>query len=789
MTESSMKIALIGNNLPRKCGIATFTTDLRKALTDVNPDNDCYVLAMNDPGAHYDYPAQVRFEIQQDSLVDYKSAADFLNLRNPDVVSLQHEYGIFGGVAGSHILSLLQALNVPVVTTLHTVLHDPDRGQRNLMHQLAHISSRLVVMSRRAADFLVDIYAVSPEKIDVIPHGIPDVPFTDPNFYKDKLNVEGKHVLLTFGLLSANKGIEYVIRALPQILTRVPNLVYIVLGATHPQVKRQEGERYRLSLTQLTEDLGISEQVYFYDRFVELEELVEFIGAADIYITPYLSQAQIVSGTLAYTVGAGKAVISTPYWYAEELLAQGRGLFVPFRDSQAIAEQVLHLLQDEAGRHALRKRAYLYGREMIWSQVAEHYLESFEQAKVTHRPGSSAQISALAKSVMTTSQGALPELRLDHLLRMTDDLGILQHAMFHLPNYAEGYTTDDNARALLLALQLHTDGNQNTRQVEDLISSYLAFLGYAFNSATKRFRNFLSYDRRWLEESGSEDSQGRALWALGVTLAQMRQENFSGVAARIFETGLPVVLETTSPRAWAYALLGIHAYIRRFSGDRAVKDIGETLAERLADLFRGCSTLDWPWFEDTVTYGNARLPHALLLASQWTGRQEYARIGFESLDWLACIQTSQEGHFVPIGSNGFYRRGETKARFDQQPVEAGAMVSATLEAYRMSKSDFWMEQAERAFRWFLGENDLGLSLYDPSTGGCYDGLHPDRLNRNQGAESTLSFLMALVEMRSKTQIERGQYGIALQPSSPIYPASTPLSPPMRGGNGRRQPEI
>jgi glycosyltransferase involved in cell wall biosynthesis len=789
MMQPAMKIALIGNYLPRKCGIATFTTDLHKALVELNPGNDCYVLAMNDPGSHYDYPAQVRLEIQQDSLANYKSAADFLNLKNPDVVCLQHEYGIFGGIAGSHILSLLQALNAPVVTTLHTVLRDPDSDQRKIMQQLAHISSRLVVMSRKAADFLADIYAVSPEKIDVIPHGIPDVPFTDPNFYKDNLNVEGKHVLLTFGLLSANKGIEYAIRALPEILTRVPNLVYIVLGATHPQVKRQEGERYRRSLTQLAEDLGVSEHVDFYDRFVELEELIEFIGAADIYITPYLNQAQIVSGTLAYTVGAGKAVISTPYWFAEELLAQGRGLFVPFRDPQAIATQVLHLLQDEAERHALRKRAYLYGREMIWSQVAQGYLESFAQAKVTRRQVFSAQILARAESVLTTAQETLPELRLDHLLHMTDDLGILQHAVFHLPNYAEGYTTDDNARALLLALQLHTSGDQDKRQVEALISRYLAFLGYAFNPATEWFRNFLSYDRRWLEENGSEDSQGRALWALGVTLGQMRQENLSGVAARLFETGLPVILETTSPRAWAYALLGIHAYLGRFSGDRAVRDIGETLAERLADLFRGCSRLDWPWFEEIVTYSNARLPHALLLASQWTGREEYARIGFESLDWLACIQTSPEGHFVPIGSNGFYRRGEEKARFDQQPVEAGAMVSAALQAYRMSRDDCWMEHAERAFAWFLGENDLGLPLYDPGTGGCCDGLHSDRVNRNQGAESTLAFLMALEEMRSQTQIESGQYEMAFQPSNLMHPPSIPVSAPLPGHNGRKRPGV
>lgn len=789
MMQSSMKIALIGNYLPRKCGIATFTTDLHKALAESNPGSVCYVLAMNDPGAHYDYPAQVRFEIQQESLADYKSAADFLNLMNPDVVSLQHEYGIFGGVAGSHILSLLQALNVPVVTTLHTVLRDPDSDQRKIMRQLAHISSRLVVMSRRAADFLVDIYAVSPEKIDVIPHGIPDVPFTDPNFYKDKLNVEGKHVLLTFGLLSANKGIEYVIRALPEILARVPNLVYVVLGTTHPQVMRQEGERYRRGLAQLAEELGVSEYIYFYDRFVELEELVEFIGAADIYITPYLNQAQIVSGTLAYTVGAGKAVISTPYWYAQELLAQGRGLFVPFKDSPAIAAQVLLLLQDEAERHALRKRAYLYGREMIWSQVAQGYLESFERAKVTRKQGLSASILAPAEPVLPAAQRALPELRLDHLLRMTDGLGILQHAVFHLPNYAEGYTTDDNARALLLALHLHASGDQDKPQVEELVSRYLAFVEYAFNPATRRFRNFLSYARRWLEEIGSEDSQGRALWALGVTLAQLRQENFSGVAARLFEMSLPVILETTSPRAWAYALLGIHAYLGRFSGDRSVRDIGETLAQRLVDLFRGCSKLDWPWFEDTVAYSNARLPHSLLLAGQWTGREEYTRIGFESLDWLAGIQTSQEGHFVPIGSNGFYQRGGVKARFDQQPVEAGAMVSAALEAYRMTKDDSWMERAERAFGWFLGENDLGLPLYDPGTGGCCDGLHSDRVNRNQGAESTLAFLMALAEMRSETRIKSGQYEMAFQPSNLMHPPSIPVSAPLPGHNGRRRPGV
>lgn len=785
--KSPMKIAFIGNYLPRKCGIATFTADLYQSLAELNPDNECFVLAMNDPGANYDYPRQVHFEIQQESVHDYRSAADFLNLRDPDIVCLQHEYGIFGGLAGSHILTLLENLQIPVVTTLHTVLRDPDNDQYQLMQKLVRLSSRLVVMSQRGADFLTDVYAVSREKIDVIPHGIPDVPFTDPNFYKDKLHVEGKKVLLTFGLLSPNKGIEYVIQALPEVLDQIPNLAYIILGATHPQVKRQEGERYRRSLEKLAEDLGVRENVYFHNGFVELEDLIEFIGAADIYITPYLNEAQIVSGTLAYTVGSGKAVISTPYWYAEELLADGRGVIVPFRDSYSIASKILDLLQDESNRHTIRKRAYLYGRKMIWSQVAQRYLESFIRAKESHSYGFFPEIFTTGELQTPLPPEPLPELRLDHLMRMTDDLGILQHAVFQIPNYTEGYTTDDNARALLFALRIHPSNPPNHWPAEELISRYLAFLWYAFNPTSKRFRNFLSYERHWPEEYGSEDSQGRALWALGVALGQMRNENYSGVTSRLYEASLPVVLESTSPRTWAFSLMGIHAYLGRFPGDRTVRDIGEVMAERLADLYRTCSDVNWCWFEDTVSYSNARLPHALLLASQWTGKEEYASIGFETLDWLALIQTSKEGHYAPIGSNGFYRRGKIKARFDQQPVEAGAMVSACLEAYRMSKNEFWMEEAKRAFGWFLGENDLGLPLYDPNTGGCRDGLHCDRINRNQGAESTLSFLTALVEMRSEMIVEGKQYKMEFEPYNhltQIKPAS--ISEPLAGGNGHRR---
>lgn len=743
------QIAFIGNYLPRQCGIATFTTDLCQAVATKYPEATCFAIAVNDTAVGYDYPAQVRFELTEQDLASYQRAAAFLNVNNVDLVCLQHEYGIFGGPAGSHILALLRELRMPIVTTLHTVLREPEANQRRVMKELTNLSDRLVVMSRQAVEFLQDIYHVSPEKIDLIPHGIPDVPFVDPNFYKDQFGVEGKQVLLTFGLLSANKGIENVIKALPAILDRHPNVVYLVLGATHPHVKRHEGEMYRLSLQRLAREKGVEESVIFHNRFVSLQELVEFIGAADIYLTPYLNPAQIVSGTLAYTVGAGKAVVSTPYWYAEELLAGGRGRLVPFGDPQAIARQVIELLDNEAERHAMRKRAYTFGRDMIWSNVAHCYMESFERARRERRlhPRPAFVIGRLAES-----QDDLPALKLDHLLRLTDDTGLLQHAIFTIPYYNEGYTTDDNARALVLTVLIEEKEGEMPEEVDRLACRYLAFLWHAFDPQTGRFRNFMAYDRRWLEEVGSEDSHSRALWALGTVLGRSNNEGLRGLAGRLFDKALPSVMEFTSPRAWAFTLLAVHEYLRRFSGDRAAQHIQEGLAARLLDLYHRYSTADWPWFEDIVSYANARLPHALLVCGQELGQPEMIDTGLNSLRWLADIQCAQPGHFIPIGNQGFYRRGETKARFDQQPIEAQAMVSACLEAYRLTDDPRWYQEAQRAFEWFLGRNDLGLPLYDSVSGGCRDGLHPDRVNQNQGAESTLAFLLALVEMHLAKQV-------------------------------------
>lgn len=732
------RIAVIGNYLPRRCGIATFTTHLCEAIVDQAGDEACFAVPVNDRPGGYAYPDRVRFEIAERDLKSYQRAADFLNISNVDVVCLQHEYGIFGGPYGSHILALLRDLRMPIITTLHTVLDEPDAGQRQVLHELAALSDCLVVMSHRAKEFLTRVYGVPEAKIALIPHGIPDVPFVDPNFYKDQFGVQGKTVLLTFGLLSPNKGIEHVIDALPAIVARCANIVYIVLGATHPHVKARDGESYRLALERRAKSHGVDAHVIFTNRFVSEEELVEWIGAADVYLTPYLSRTQIVSGTLAYTVGAGKAVISTPYWYAEELLDGGRGVLVPFADSGAIAEQVIDLLAREVDRHAMRKRAYLFGRDMIWPIVARRYLEVFTAV----REARAARPRPVFEATTLSKRAELPELKLDHLRTMTDETGLLQHATYTVPNYNEGYTTDDNARALALAVLLEQSG-----EATPLGTRYLAFLWHAFNPEQRRFRNVMAFDRRWLDATGTEDAHGRAVWALGLVLGRSERAGWRGPAGRLFEQALPAVRDFTSPRAWATAVLGIHAYLQRYAGDRNARQIEAALAERLLDLYRRTSGPGWLWFENILSYGNAVLPHALVIAGADLQRADLTDVGLTALAWLSDVQREGGAHFVPVGSNGFYPRGGPRARFDQQPVEAAVTVSACLAASRLSGDGRWFDEALCAFEWFLGRNDLGLSLYDPLTGGCRDGLHADRVSQNEGAESTLAFLTALVEIR------------------------------------------
>jgi glycosyltransferase involved in cell wall biosynthesis len=738
------KVVFLGDYLPRKCGIATFTTDLRCAVAAAFPAIQCPVVSVNDIEDGYEYPPEVRFEIAEQELPSYLRAADFLNISDVDIVCLEHEFGIFGGPAGSHVLALLRELRMPIVTTLHTVLREPSSEQRRVMRDLIRLSTRLVVMSERGLGFLRDVYQTPESKVDFIPHGIPDMPFADPNYFKEEFAVAGKQVLLTFGLLSPNKGIEFALRALPDIIRDFPNVVYIVLGQTHPNLLRNEGEAYRLSLERLAKDLGVQKHVVFFNRFVELEELMRFIGAADIYLTPYLTEAQSTSGTLAYAFGAGNAVVSTPYWHATELLTEERGKLVPFRDAKAIGIAVVGLLRDEAQRHSMRKNAYKLGRDMVWSRVAKLYAKSFEQARHDH-----SFVGRKSSPIKTLDEqpGQLPDLKLDHLFRMSDSTGVFQHASFTVPNFAEGYCTDDNARALVLALMLQQLGH-GSPLISARAATYASFLNHAFDRVRGRFHNFMSFDRRWLDEVGSEDCHGHALWALGLCVAQTGQGSFQMLAAQLFEQALPVAAEFTSPRAWAFTLIGIDEYLQRLSGDRRVTQVRDSLTAKLVRRHGDAATEDWHWFEDTVSYANAKLPHALILSGRCVDNTAMLELGLKTLRWLVKLQTSDVGSFRPIGSNGFYARGKERALFDQQPIEAQATVSACIEAYEATNDAFWIAEARRAFEWFLGRNDLGLALYDATTGGCRDGLHVDRLSQNQGAESTLAFLLALAEMQA-----------------------------------------
>jgi glycosyltransferase involved in cell wall biosynthesis len=742
------RIAVIGNYVPRQCGIATFTTDLCESLAAQFPAINCFAAAVNDREEGYHYPPRVRFELKERDPASYRRAADFLNLNQVDAVCLQHEFGIFGGPDGSHILWLLRDLRGPVVTTLHTVPYRPSATQQKVLGEIIDRSERVVVMTKKGKELLDELYGVPASKIDLIPHGIHDVPFTDPNAYKAKFGVEGKSVLLSFGLLGRSKGIENVIQALPEVIERFPNVVFLVVGATHPNVVRQEGESYRLSLQGLARELGVEKNVVFHNRFVELDELMEFLRAADVYVTPYLNQDQITSGTLAYALGAGKAVISTPYWHAEELLSDGSGILVPFAAPDALAHAVIHLLEDEEERDVIRKQAYLAGRKMTWPVVARQYMESFQQA--------SQERMARPRSLPAPQwDHELLPLDLSHLLHMTDDVGMLQHAIASVPNYTEGYTTDDNARALLLTVSLEELGDQWTAPTSGLATRYLAFLWHAYNSQTGRFRNFMSYERRWLEEIGSPDSHARALWALGAVLGRSREEGLRRAAGRLFEMALPAARDFHDLRSVVFTLFALHDYLLHFSGDHQAQEMRTLLAGRLYAAWQQNAGAQWPWFEEKVTYSNASLPHALLLCGQSLRRPAMIEAALESLDWLLALQTSPDGHFSPIGNQGFYRRGDVPARFDQQPVEAQTTIAACIEAYRVSGNYRWRRHARRIFQWFLGRNDVGVALYDRMTGGCGDGLSPEGPSFNQGAESALAFLQSLVELRLLEPLPQG----------------------------------
>jgi len=733
-------VAMIGTYVPRKCGIATFTHNLSDALEAELANCPVAVVAMDDTDKGYPYPKRVKFQIRQSSLPDYLRAAEYLNVNQVDIAVVQHEYGIFGGRNGCHVLHLVRNLRMPVVTTLHTVLTEPSEQQGSILLELAEHSEQLVVMTNKGREILRNVYGISDDKITCIPHGIPDFAFVDPSFYKDTLGIENRTVLLSFGLLHPGKGFELVIQALPEVLKRHPNLVYIILGATHPHVIKNTGDAYRHGLHQLVNRLGLESHVRFDNKYADQDELCRYIGAADVFITPYLSPSQITSGTLSYAVGAGKAVISTPYWHAKELLDKGRGRLVPFGDVNAMAHAIIDVLDNEPERNAMRKRAYQFGRRMVWKEVARRYVDLF--VRVLDKPMSRPRAAHADYPTRMVEQ--LPILNLRHLQLITDDTGVLQHCAYTIPNREHGYCTDDQARALLATTMCYAQF-QN-KKVIPLIQKYLAFLFHAFNRENGRFRNFMSYDRHWLEAAGSEDAHGRALWSLGVVVRDGPNEAIRSLATRLFNEGLAMIEPFTSPRAWAFALVGLHSYLEAYAGDAEARRLRDLLVDRLHRAFKQNADAGWFWCEDVVTYDNAKLPHALLLAGRRLPDPDVFKTGLRALEWLLEQQTAETGHLCLIGNAGWLTRDGYRSNFDQQPLDAMALVEACIEAFRGTGDFRWVKEARRCLNWFLGFNDLNLPLYDFTTGGCYDGLTPQGVNANQGAESTLAWLISLLTM-------------------------------------------
>jgi glycosyltransferase involved in cell wall biosynthesis len=737
------RVAFVGNYLPRRCGIATFTHDLHQAVVLSRPALETCVVAMNDAGRTYDYPDSVEVEIADETIDSYLSAAATLNRGGFDVVSLQHEYGIFGGSEGCHIIELLKRLTMPVVTTLHTVLAEPSPDQRAVMDEIIARSARLLVMAEKGHELLKEVYGVPSRMIDVIPHGIPDVPFSGTHDAKCKLGLGGKTIILTFGLLSPTKGIETVIEAMPKIVDACPDAVYVVLGASHPNLVRQHGEAYRESLQARVAELDLDEHVVFIDQFVDQATLLDFIAACDVYVTPYLNEAQMTSGTLAYSFGLGKAVVSTPYWHASELLDDGRGILVPFGDTLSIGREIAGLLSDEPRRNAMRQRAYTDSRSMTWARTAATYLSTFEAVKRNSRPAPLAIPTGRSAQPVAFQD---PQFRTSHFLSMCDSTGLLQHAIHCIPDRAHGYCVDDNARALLLSVALGGPGEP--RFASTLTTRFAAFIQHAWNPDTRRFRNFMSYDRRWLEPQGSEDSHARTLWALGACAGADPDASRRRWAGALFEQAMPSVEWFTSPRAWAFALLGIDAYITCHANDPSCERMRGILAEKLLVALRAVETSDeWVWFEDQLAYDNARLPQALIATGVATKNQDLIDAGMRALRWLMTIQSSPNGNFRPVGTESFGNARRHPLAFDQQPVEAAATISACLAAWNVTHDPEWASGATSAFAWFLGQNDLSTPLADPETGSCRDGLHRDRVNENRGAESVLSYLLGVVEMR------------------------------------------
>ncbi len=723
------RLALIGNFLPRQCGIATYTTDVFTAMRARFPDVAVDVYAMDDHPGRYAYPPEVSGTIPETDLSAYLETARKIDASGADAIWVQHEYGIYGGPAGDYLLALLDRTTLPVVVALHTILEKPNPDERRVMEGLLRRAARVIVMAERGRDILQRVYGASPRQIVMIPHGVPDRELVDPDSLKPQFGWEGRKVVLTFGLLAPNKGIETVIEALPAVIERHPNLLYVVLGATHPNLVAHQGEAYRDRLKALAEARGVAGNVTFVDAFVEHDELLGYLQAADIYVTPYTNPAQITSGTLSYAVGVGKPVISTPYVHATEILADGHGVLVPFGDVAAFAREIDTLLSSDRDRLRLSQRAYARGRTMIWPQLAETSMAEI-RAVVAARPFRLAKPSAPLKPLK-------PDFAA--VERMSDSTGMLQHSIYSIPDRRHGYCIDDNCRALMLMSAI-PDMDPILRDKWTTI--YASFVQYAWNPDERRFRNFMRFDRSWCEDVGSEDSNGRTVWALGITARDAQLAKHRDWATAMYDSTASCALDLGSLRAQAFAMLGAAAMLEASPGHQLSLSILAKFPDIHLALLEKARRPEWQWFEIVLAYDNARLPQALIRAGQALGRQELIDCGLATLDWIVAKQTSPEGRFRAVGTESFGRSYEDPLQFDQQPLEAQATVDACTAAYEATGDQRWRDEAERAYRWFLGGNDLNLPLASVADGGCFDGLMPTGLNRNQGAESILALQLA-----------------------------------------------
>jgi len=728
-----MPIAFVGSYVPRRCGIATFTRDLAQATASASDSVAPLIIAMTDSGGEYEYPADVKYEIRQGVKGDYARAAEFLNYSNARLVSIQHEFGIFGGDDGAYILEFLAALRVPAITTLHTVLRQPSDSQKAIVRQLASRCAGVVVMSQIALDLLSSAHGVKGQKVRIIPHGIPVMQVRDQEKLKKKFGVAGKRMMLTFGLLGPSKGIETVIRALPQVVAAFPDVVYFVVGATHPEIVRRHGEAYRMSLEQEAERLGVRDHLVFRDQFISADELASYLQAADIFVSPYLNEAQVTSGALSYAMGAGAAVVSTPYWHAQELLAEGRGRLFPFQDSGALARELQSLFGSRSELDRMRANAFEFTRSMVWPQIGKAYfdlgMKLIAEVPPQPLPYASPRVSSL------------PDLRLAHLLRMTDDTGMIQHATYSVPARLTGYCVDDNARALIVALQ--ADRGQPSPETSRLVTTYLSYL-LCSQDERGSFKNFMRYDRTFEPGPASEDCIGRAVWALGSTIQLAGDDGSRLLAKEMLERALPSTTEL-GPRGTALVILGLVNVLVAEPDAQGIRLRLTALVEKLVETYQRERTDDWRWFEPTLTYDNAMLPLALFAAYRSTGERTSLRVAREALEFLetSCFR---DGSLRLVGSNGWHSRGGERAHTDEQPIDALAFVLAFRGAYLATGDHHYLERMRQSFAWFLGNNRLGLPLYDFATAGCRDGLGAELVNQNQGAESTVSFLMALLGM-------------------------------------------